>query len=154
MKVDGKDMRPIWFDTQSETVKVIDQRMLPHKFIVAELKTVDDIIDAIRQMFVRGAPLIGATGAFGVYNALKQISDVINYDDYLQTECQRLKDARPTAVNLAWGVDRVLRVVLKYDRYEERLKAAFKEACDIVEEEAENCRLIGQYGCSLIEDIS
>ncbi len=160
MQVDGKQIRPIWFDTQSQTVKIIDQRMLPHKFIVAELKTVDDIIDAIKEMLVRGAPLIGATGAFGIYNALKsynnspyeQLSDsTINY---IKKESQRIKSARPTAVNLAWGVDRVLNVVLKCERYDESLKTALEEACNIVEQEAENCRLIGQYGFSLIEEIS
>ncbi len=175
MKVDGKDMRPIWFDAESKTVKVIDQRVLPHKLIAAELVTVDDVIDAIQQMFVRGAPLIGATGAFGVYNAVaamvkngtalnkspkesnlsyQESSDIITADLYLKKECKRLKDARPTAVNLAWGVDRVLNVVLKCEKYEERLDAALKEACAVVEEEAENCRLIGAYGFSLIEEIS
>lgn len=167
MKVDGKDMRPIWFDSKSDCVKVIDQRVLPHKLVVAELRTVDDVIGAIKKMFVRGAPLIGATGAFGVYNALVNApdsyhkkrsdpaaSDSGDFDDYLQNECQRLKDARPTAVNLAWGVDRVLNVTLRYGQYEKRLSAALEEACEIVEEEAENCRLIGEHGSLLIEDIS
>ncbi|MBF0259178.1 MAG: S-methyl-5-thioribose-1-phosphate isomerase [Desulfamplus sp.] len=185
MKVDGKDMRPIWFDSISKTVKVIDQRMLPHKLVVAELKTVDDVIDAIKKMFVRGAPLIGATGAFGVYNALvdlqqkqkclsqhKKNSDACSEkisdaalsdkdradkkacDDYLKQECQRIKDARPTAVNLAWGVNRVLDVALRYEQYDKKLMAVLEEACQIVEEEAENCRLIGEHGCHLIEDIS
>jgi len=142
-------MRPIWFDSTSKTVKVIDQRMLPHKLIVADLKTVDDVIEAIQQMFVRGAPLIGATGAFGVYNALLEVKDNLNdsnqrlnisdnYIQYLQKECQRLKDARPTAVNLAWGVDRVFDVVVKYDGLYDKIQAALEEACSIVEEEAEN----------------
>ena len=157
-------MRPIWFDSTSKTVKVIDQRMLPHKLIVADLKTVDDVIEAIQQMFVRGAPLIGATGAFGVYNALLEVKDNLNdsnqrlnisdnYIQYLQKECQRLKDARPTAVNLAWGVDRVFDVVVKYDGLDDKIRAALEEACSIVEEEAENCRLIGEHGFSLIQEI-
>ncbi|MBF0228711.1 MAG: S-methyl-5-thioribose-1-phosphate isomerase [Desulfamplus sp.] len=173
MNVDGKDMRPIWFDLKSQTVKVIDQRLLPHQLIVAELKTVDSVIEAIKKMFVRGAPLIGATGAFGVYNALAypnyancggyEYSGVSNYsnsdtkkisDEYLKNECKRIKNARPTAVNLAWGVDRVLNAVLKYEKYEDRLNTALKEACSIVEEEAENCRLIGEYGYQLIKELS
>jgi len=167
MKVDGKEMRPIWFDSSSQRVKVIDQRVLPHKLVVAELETVDDVIDAIRKMFVRGAPLIGATGAFGVYNALANAPDGYRkkrsdpaasdsgvLDEYLQKECQRLKNARPTAVNLAWGVDRVLNVAGRYGQYERKLSAALEEACEIVEEEAQNCRLIGEHGAILIEEIS
>lgn len=161
MKVDGKDMRPIWFDAETGTVKVIDQRMLPHKLIVAELKTVDDVIEAIQEMFVRGAPLIGATGALGVYTALFQTENsgdaaggVDVSDHYLEKECQRLKHARPTAVNLAWGVDRVLNVALQHQGYDARKKAALKEACAVVEEEALNCRRIGEYGASLIKEIS
>ncbi|MBF0242995.1 MAG: S-methyl-5-thioribose-1-phosphate isomerase [Desulfamplus sp.] len=147
-----KGLRPIWFDLESKTVKVIDQRMLPHKFVVAELKTVDDVIGAIKEMFVRGAPLIGATGAFGVYIALASDGNTI-VDEHLKSECQRIKDSRPTAVNLKWGVDRVLNVALKFSKYEDRADRALKEACKIVEEEAENCRLIGEYGYPLIEAI-
>ncbi len=69
MKVDGKQMRPIWFDETSQTVRVIDQRQLPHRLVIAELTTVDKVITAIQAMYVRGAPLIGATGAYGVYVA-------------------------------------------------------------------------------------
>ena len=70
MKVDGKDMRPIWFDAASQTVQVIDQRFLPHKLVILDLKSVDDTIHAIKEMVVRGAPLIGATGALGFTSAL------------------------------------------------------------------------------------
>ena len=66
MIVDGKQIRPIWLDQDRITVKVIDQRQLPHQFVVADLTTVDQVIHAIREMFVRGAPLIGVTGAYGV----------------------------------------------------------------------------------------
>lgn len=154
MKVDGKDMRPIWFDTDSQTAKVIDQRKLPHELVVSELQTVDDVIIAIRKMYVRGAPLIGATGAFGVYTALFQNYESPFADHELKKECQRLKDARPTAVNLAWGVDRVFATVLKHRDKETRLRAAREEACAIVEEEADNCRRIGLHGLSLVEAIS
>ncbi len=161
MKVDGKDMRPIWFDDQTGNAKVIDQRKLPHQLIVAELKTVDDVIEAIQEMFVRGAPLIGATGAFGVYTALFQVrsdetitGNIKVLGKHLEKECQRLRDARPTAVNLTWGVDRVLNVVLKHQGYHAQMEAALEEACAIVEEEAENCRRIGEHGSALIEEIS
>ena len=154
MKVDGKDMRPIWFDAETETIKVIDQRFLPHRFVVAELTNVDDFIDAIKKMYVRGAPLIGAAGAFGVYTAVFQDKDKICNNEYLTKECKRLKAARPTAVNLSWGVDKVLGHVLKFDSYDDKLAAALEKASSIVEQEAENCRKIGVHGYPLIEKIS
>ena len=149
MKVDGKDIRPIWFDKDSETVKVIDQRALPHEFVVAELKTVDDVIMAIKEMYVRGAPLIGVTGAYGVYIATLHSET----DDELASECRRLKSARPTAVNLAWAVDKVLSEILSKVP-EKRTDAAREEAAKIAEWEAENCRKIGEYGVGLIREIS
>ena len=154
MKVDGKDMRPIWFDMASETVQVIDQRFLPHKLIIKNLYTVDDTIHAIKEMVVRGAPLIGATGALGVYISLVQENNKGADNDYLVSECQRLKDARPTAMNLFWGVDRVLSAALKTQNYKTRVKAALDEALVIVEEEAVNCEKIGAFGMPIIKEIS
>ena len=107
MRVDGREMRPIWFDTESKTVQIIDQRLLPHELVIEDLNTVDDVIRAIKDMYVRGAPLIGATGALGVYVSLVQASNKGTDNTYLEAECTRLKDARPTAMNLFWGVDRV-----------------------------------------------
>jgi methylthioribose-1-phosphate isomerase len=154
MKVDGKDMRPIWFDKNLQTVQVIDQRLLPHELIIEDLKTVDKTIYAIKEMFVRGAPLIGATGALGVYISLVQPKNNGADNEYLISECKRLKDARPTAMNLFWGVDRVLEIALKHDDYDSRVKAALTEALEVVEEEAVNCRKIGEYGMPIIEQIS
>jgi len=154
MNVDGKDIRPIWLHGDHRTVQVIDQRMLPHEFIVADVKTVDDAITIIRGMYVRGAPLIGATGAWGVYLAVHNAPDGQADDAYLEKEGARLKEARPTAVNLAWGVDRVLRAARAQADVSDRLAAAGDEAAAIAEEEAENCRLIGVHGRPLIEQIS
>ncbi|MCK5164803.1 MAG: S-methyl-5-thioribose-1-phosphate isomerase [Desulfobacula sp.] len=154
MKVDGKDMRPIWFDMESKMVQVIDQRFLPHKLIIKDLNTVDVTIHAIKEMVVRGAPLIGATGALGVYVSLVQEKNKGADNGYLVSECRRLKAARPTAMNLFWGVDRVLSAALKQDKYEARIIAALDEALKIVEEEAINCQRIGEYGMPIIEEIS
>lgn len=154
MEVDGNQMRPIWFDKKARTVKVIDQRFLPHELIIADLNTVDDTVYAIKEMFVRGAPLIGATGALGVYISLVQENNNGGDNDYLISECKRLKDARPTAMNLFWGVDRVLSNALKHENYNQRVAAALEEALDVVEEEAENCQKIGEYGMPVIEEIS
>jgi methylthioribose-1-phosphate isomerase len=153
MKVDGMDIRPIWLHKDEDVVNVIDQRLLPHEFIVAELRNVDHVIIAIQEMFVRGAPLIGATGAYGVYLATITSPDNSIPDEYLVHECNRLKAARPTAVNLAWAVDRVFSAI-KGKQGRDRIEAAKYEATAITEEEAENCRLIGEYGLSLIDEIS
>lgn len=147
-------MRPIWFDKASETVQVIDQRVLPHELIIKDLNSVDDTIYAIKEMVVRGAPLIGATGAFGVYISLVQKKNKGVDNGYLVSEGNRLKDARPTAMNLFWGVDRVLSEAVKYENYEGRVKAALDEALAVVEEEAVNCQKIGEYGLPIIEEIS
>ena len=154
MKVDGQNIRPIWLDSDLKKVKVIDQRLLPHEFVIADLKSVDDVIRAIKEMVVRGAPLIGVTAAYGVYlAALKSPTDPIE-DDYLIEECTRLKSARPTAVNLAWAVDEVLSEMLNVGDASEKVDAARKEAEKIAEAEAENCRKIGANGFGLIDKIS
>ena len=97
MSIDGKTFRPVWLDVDLKTVKVIDQRRLPHEFVVADLKNVDDVIMAIRDMYVRGAPLIGVTAAYGVYLVVLNALDKTAAIDYIQKECIRLKSARPTA---------------------------------------------------------
>ncbi len=154
MNVDGKEMRPIWFNQETQTVQVIDQRFLPHKLIVEDLITVDQVIHAIKEMYVRGAPLIGATGALGVYVSLVQENNQGADNAYLESECKRLKDARPTAMNLFWGVDRVRDAVLKEADYEARVQTALAQALEVVEEEAVNCQKIGEYGLSVIKEIA
>ena len=154
MRIDSKEIRPIWLDKNLKVVKVIDQRLLPHEFVIADLKRVDDVINAIKEMCVRGAPLIGVTAAYGVYLATLTSPGKTIEDDYLIKECGRLKSARPTAVNLAWAVDRVLSEVLKAENSPDKIDAAQKEAAKIAEAEVENCRKIGEHGLCLIEEIS
>jgi methylthioribose-1-phosphate isomerase len=154
MIVDGKQIRTIWKADGKEMVQVIDQRYLPHQLIIKDLKTVEDTIDAIKQMVVRGAPLIGATGAFGVFLAAVN-SPGKNVDShYLKLECDKIKAARPTAVNLAWAVDRVFKAVIRESVGEKRIAAANAEAEKIIEEEVENSRMIGFHGFELIAEIS
>ncbi|BBO86342.1 methylthioribose-1-phosphate isomerase [Desulfosarcina ovata subsp. sediminis] len=154
MNVDGKQLRPIWLGEDGVTVKVIDQRQLPHCFVVADLITVDQVIEAIQEMFVRGAPLIGVTGAYGVMLAAIAAQTTADPLKTIQAECDRIRAARPTAVNLAWGVDRVFQRVLAAGSDAERIEAARSEAAAIAELEAENCRLIGEHGARLIQAIS
>ena len=154
MKVDGKELRTIWLDPDSKTVKIIDQRRLPHELVVVELKTVDEGITAIKDMYVRGAPLIGATGAYGVYLAALNAPHHQVEDAYLIEECERIKSARPTAVNLAWAVDTALTRVLKVAQSDKRITTARESAADITEQEVENCKKIGEHGLPLIDAIS
>ena len=154
MKVDGKDIRTIWLDSNRKFVKIIDQRKLPHDFVIVDLKTVDDAIKAIRDMYVRGAPLIGVTGAFAVYLAALNAPGKQIDNDYLLHEARRIKAARPTAVNLAWGVDQVLAEIQNQSDPAKKIDAARNIAGAITEQEVENCRRIGEHGLSMIEQIS
>jgi methylthioribose-1-phosphate isomerase len=144
-------MRPIWLDEELDQVRVIDQRKLPHRLELLVLDTVDSVVEAITEMVVRGAPLIGVTGAYGVFVALREAGKGLADDDALRQAAERIKAARPTAVNLAWAVERSLKKVLAQPDFEGRLRAARDEAVRIAEEEAANSRAIGRYGVSLIE---
>ena len=103
MNIEGKDYRTIWFENNS--VKIIDQTKLPHQFIIKDLKTVKDSVNAIKTMEVRGAPLIGATAAYGLVLALIEKKD----QSFLKRSSEDLIDSRPTAINLKWAVDRMMK---------------------------------------------
>ncbi len=152
MKIDGKQVRPIWLDPNTKIVKIIDQRRLPHRFVVTDLKTVSDVIAAIKEMYVRGAPLIGVTGAYGVY--LAALNSGSGGSTSIIDACNQIKAARPTAINLEWGVDRVLLKALKKKTPPEITAAALKEAGIIAEEEAGNCKKIGKHGLTLIKKLN
>ena len=154
MKVDGKDLRTIWLSADGRSVKIIDQRRLPHELVVIDLTTVDDAIAAIKDMAVRGAPLIGATGGYGVYLAALNAPRHPIDGSYWRTEGERLKAARPTAVNLTWAVDGVLAEVLKENRPDKRIAAARDQAASITEQEIDRCEKIGEHGLPLIQAIS
>lgn len=147
-------LRPIWLDDKQEAVKIIDQRLLPHKFLIVDLKTVDDVITAIRDMYVRGAPLIGVTAAYGVYLAVLSLLKNPAGVDFIINECNRIKSARPTAINLVWAADRVLNKVLHTDGIQNKISAARDEAALITEEEIKNCNDIGLHGLEIIDEIS
>jgi methylthioribose-1-phosphate isomerase len=150
MIVDGKQLRPIWLDADGRSVKVIDQRRLPHQLVILDLTTVDQVIEAIVEMVVRGAPLIGVTGAYGVLTALHTAANEAAFVEY----CRRIAAARPTAVNLAWAVARVSAAVQAAASPQARLAAARQEAAAIDAEEVARCRRIGEHGAQLLSDIS
>ena len=153
MEKNDKKNRPIWVDEKQEAVNVIDQRYLPHELTVLALKSVDDVIMAIKEMVVRGAPLIGVTAAFGVYLAVSNTPGKGVDNTYLKNECNRIKSARPTAVNLVWAVDRILPKVLPAKSVAEQKQISLAQAKIIEAEEVNNCRKIGENGLPLIEEI-
>lgn len=152
MKVNGKDIRPIWLDRVTGCPQIIDQRKLPHVFEVVTLENVNHVVEIIQQMYVRGAPLIGVAAAFGMYLACVQDKGVNSH--LLKKDADLLKSARPTAVNLIWGVNAVYEAVQDMADYGERVEAAKNKACEIAEWEAENSRKIGENGAVLIEKIA
>lgn len=151
MLVDGKNMRPIWLDEATDTVTIIDQRRLPHVLVPLALYGVSDVIQVIKEMGVRGAPLIGVTGAYGIFIAAKETEAGPGFFEKFSEACRRIRDARPTAVNLAWAVDRVLKRLGDGASRDRCIRIARQEAGVIAEEEAVNCRKIGENGLSLVK---
>ena len=121
---------------------------------MADLSTLDDMIHAIKEMFVRGAPLIGASGAYGVYIITLNLKDEVMDNNALVAECNRLKASRPTAVNLSWAVDYCLEEILKGNTPSKRVRIALKKASELTEFEADNCKQIGIHGLKIIKKIS
>jgi len=148
MRINGKAFRTIWFDEKEQTVKIIDQTKLPHKFEVKNLKTVKDTINAIKTMEVRGAPLIGATAAYGIVLAIMEN----NNTEFIKTSCENLIKSRPTAINLKWAVNRMLKK-LSTVNHNEVLKIALEEVKLICEEDIKFCENIGLNGLKIIEEI-
>ena len=146
MKINNESYKTIWVDNNNK-IRIIDQTKLPFEFVICELKTLDETIRAIKTMQVRGAPLIGATAAFGIALAMKNNSD----NDALDHACQSLVQSRPTAVNLENSVKRMKSLLDKYEP-SERYYVALQEANKICSEDVECCRKIGVFGKKIIEE--
>ena len=147
MNINGKAFRTIWYD--NNILKIIDQTKLPHQFIIKELKSVKDAILAIKNMEVRGAPLIGATAAYGLVLSIIEKNDQF----FLKKSSEDLIKSRPTAINLKWAVDRMMKKLSGVNS-EEILNIAIKEAKNICEEDVGFCKNIGFNGLKIIEEIS
>ncbi len=145
MKVDGVHYRSIWLADDGWSVEIIDQTLLPHRFEIARLTTVDDAATAISIMQVRGAPLIGATAAYGICLALREDAS----DDALDAAIEQLAATRPTAVNLRWALDEMAAVIRNIPR-DDRLAAAYAKAAQICDDDVETNRKIGENGLELI----
>jgi methylthioribose-1-phosphate isomerase len=148
MKIEGREYRTIWFDEQSQIVKIIDQTKLPHQFIVKDLKTVKDAINAIKVMEVRGAPLIGGTAAYGIVLAAIEKNNF----NFIKKSSKDLIKSRPTAINLKWAVDRMIKKLSKVNS-DQIINTALDEAKDICEEDEKFCQKIGLNGLKIIEEI-
>ncbi len=149
MKIDGRHYRSIWPHADGRSVEIIDQTRLPHEFAVLRLTTMAEAAHAIRVMQVRGAPLIGATAAYGV--ALAMLADPS--DENLAEAAQVLAATRPTAVNLRWALDGMHRL-LQPLRAEARPQAAWERAAAICDEDVEINRAIGGHGLTLIRAVA
>jgi methylthioribose-1-phosphate isomerase len=155
MKIGNQNYQSIWLDESDPSiVRVIDQQKLPFFFETKELRSVDDVFCAIEDMTIRGAPLIGAAGAFGIYLATLEINSQTNIREHLINAGRYLISCRPTAVNLSWAVKYVIGK-LHYDLPMNLLsEISLKAAIEICEMEKENCRRIGNHGLTLIESMS
>ena len=146
MKIEGKEYRTIWFE--NNVVKIIDQTKLPHQFKIKELKTVKDAINAIKTMEVRGAPLIGGTAAYGLALAVQEN----NNPEFIKKSAEELIQSRPTAINLKWAVDRMIKKLAGINS-DQILSIALNEAKEICDEDEKFCENIGINGLKIIEEI-
>lgn len=161
MHIDGTHYRTIW--AEKGEICLIDQRYLPYEFVIEKVSEAPQIARAIREMHVRGAPLIGAAAAFGVYLAAREIaSKFVEFSDESEAKflkfVSEIRDSRPTAVNLQWALKRQLahfeKVKVESRSWEELTRLLFEDAERILEEDVEICRSIGKHGLELIQEIS
>ncbi|MBU2100716.1 S-methyl-5-thioribose-1-phosphate isomerase [Candidatus Micrarchaeota archaeon] len=173
MKVKGKNYTSIWLKEEDEKiVQIIDQRSLPHEFIIEDLKNVNDTAKAIKEMHVRGAPLIGTTAAFGMYlaaleaekkleekkennEAKKEKTDELDeFNLFIQKAAEKLIETRPTAIDLEWAVKKQLEKINRKNSIEDKKITALKNAKNIANTSAEQCKKIGEFGFKIIKEIS
>ena len=149
MNVEGEPHRTIWLGENGRDVAIIDQRALPHRFVVETLRTLEDAAAAIRDMHVRGAPLIGVTAAYGVALALHERADDARLDEAYRV----LVATRPTAINLRWALD-AMRAHLAPLPPAQRRAAAYERAAAMAEEDVALCRAMAAHGLDLLRDLA
>jgi methylthioribose-1-phosphate isomerase len=158
VKVGGQHFRTIWLDPDDQSVvRLIDQRFLPHRFVIEKVSNVERMATAIREMHVRGAGLIGASAGYGMYLATLEAAErsgAAGFDQHLASAAAQLKATRPTAVNLSWAIERQLKNIAEGKTTEEKIALALRTARVIADEDSEHCRMIGQHGLNLIRQIA
>ena len=158
MKVGGKHFRTIWRNPDDQrVVHLIDQRFLPHDFVIEEVRSIEQMATAIRDMHVRGAGLIGASAGYGMYLAALEAASgpaVAGFDEHMTNAAAQLTATRPTAVNLSWAIERQLQSIAAGKTTDEKVALALRTADLIADEDSEHCRMIGQHGLQLIRQIA
>ncbi|MBI4431329.1 MAG: S-methyl-5-thioribose-1-phosphate isomerase [Candidatus Omnitrophica bacterium] len=175
MKIDGRPFRTIWVNPNDpRIIQIIDQRFLPHKLVIEDLRTVDEMARAIKEMHLRGAPLVGVAAAFGIYLAAIHAPEGDTFDSYVMEAAGKLISTRPTAVNLKWGVEKQLTALgvssdLSFPRKREsrdldprlrggdskgaKIQIALETAKRLADEDVEMCKSIGRHGLKLLAEI-
>jgi len=154
MNINGQHYRTIWpLDEDRNTVCIIDQRHLPHEFVIEKLTSLEQAWQAIREMHVRGAGLIGATAGFAMHLAACRAGDSTFADD-MEKAAKYLLTSRPTAKNLSWAVERIEKAMNREETPEAKRQRIFQTAVAIADEDAHFCRGIGEHGRTVIEEIS
>ena len=149
MKINGKATRTIWLADDGWSVEIIDQTQLPHALVVIPLRSMQEAARAILTMQVRGAPLIGATAAYGLAMAIREDAS----DEAIDRAIEFLAKQRPTAINLRWALEEMRLSVQNLPHFE-RVAAAYRRAAEICDEDVETCRRIGEHGLKIIRDIA
>jgi len=155
VKVGGRHFRTIWLKPDDDSVvQLIDQRSLPDRLVIEEVRAVEQMAAAIREMHVRGAGLIGASAGYGMYLATIEAVSRDGFDEHIASAAMQLRQTRPTAVNLSWAIERQLLSIAQGKTAKEKVALALQTANLIAEEDTEHCRMIGQHGLKLLQEIA
>jgi methylthioribose-1-phosphate isomerase len=154
MRIKGKHYRTIWeMENDPKILQIIDQRLLPFNLEIVDLKTLNDFITAIKDMYLRGAPLIGVAAGYAMYIAGLEAKASQDFNSYIKEAACKLIATRPTAVNLAWAVNKQLAEIANIRDIDEKIEKLLLNAREIAEDDVEKCKSIGNYGSKLIEEI-
>jgi methylthioribose-1-phosphate isomerase len=155
VKVGGRHFRTIWFKPGDErVVQLIDQRFLPHEFVLEEIRTVEQMATAIRDMHVRGAGLIGASAGYGMYLGALEAAASDSFAEHIARAAAQLEATRPTAVNLSWAIKQQLDSIAEARTAQDKITAALRTANLIADQDAEHCRMIGEQGLKVVQQIA
>ena len=155
MLINGESYQSIWYESDTDSVKIIDQTQLPHKFTIITLASLDDACVAISSMQVRGAPLIGVTAVFGLYLAVRnsEANGELKEDEFIHAAINRLQATRPTAVNLHWALQRAREYVADNALAANQAELLLQLALQMAVEDVASCEAMGEYGADLLERI-
>lgn len=155
MIVDQTHYRTIWVHPEQDSViRIIDQRHLPHQFIIEDIATIEQMATAIRDMHVRGAGLIGAAAGYGMYLAALEASRSTDFEQHLDSAARTLLRTRPTAVNLSWAIARQQEAIRNAQTMDDKVRVALTTANAIADEDVAQCRKIGGHGLPLIQELA